>query len=556
MYLDFSIRKLIALGAIVFVLVAFVFATHRMKMLTFGSTPYFYAIAVGSRYIMQAAVIEFGKLGDKMFASAAASLDSETQQPASTSAQESAPNIPVLTYHRVLERDDPNNVTVEVFADQMRTLKAAGWQTVTLQEFEEFIEGRRDLPKKSFLLTFDDGAKDSFYPVDPILRELDYHAAIFTIVQSSKTSESTYYLTPQETRLLLRTGRWSIGSHSYDGHRPYPVDTAGNTGIFFADRIWRQQDGRLETPEEFTARVTDDLSRARTELEATYEKPINTLAFPLGNETGIEGANNFPEGASITEAAARRIYDIGFVQLNDQTYTSNYPSTTTNAFAPRFPMTSGMLSTDFLAYRIHVDHDWDGKRLLSIMENGLAKPIPYEDDFTTDRGWIPSWGALDIGRNNLQLAAEPAITSASTFLDGTALWDDYSFDIAANWQRGYALVLADVLNSKTYHDCAFSPGNVRVQETINGVTRTLAEKNDPRIQYGENVSLGIRVHGSVIECAWNFESLIEAYDRNFSGGVGIQTWDPESGAARFQAISLIARPYADLATTTVTSTTP
>lgn len=532
MYLDLSFRKVGILAGVTALLFLLVYSTHIAKMTTFGTTPYFYTISRGTEY-----------LANSLFA-----LFSSTSQAATSTA--SAPGIPVLTYHRVLDREDVNNITVTRFREQMRTLKNAGWETISLQEFEDFMAGTKELPEKSFLLTFDDGAKDSFFPVDPILRELGYEASIFIIVESSKTPESTYYMTPEEIRFMLRTGRWSIGSHSYDGHRPYAVDTAGNTGIYFADRIWNKSMGRLETPEEFTARVRDDLTKSKQELEATYSVPIRTLAFPLGNETGILGANNYPEGAAITQNEASQLYDYGFVQLNNHTFTYNFPSQKTSVFAPAFERTTDRLSTDFLVYRIHVDYDWTGERLLSIMENGRAKKLPFEDDFTTNTGWISSWGMLELGRNNFTLQAEPSMTSASAFLDGTALWDNYTFDISARWQQGFALVLGDVLDSKTYHSCAFSPGEVRIQRTINGETQTLKEVRNESIQYGDNVRMGIRVHGTVVECTWNFASVAEEYSRDFSGGVGIQAWDPSVGTASLQVSSVIARPFESSTSTT------
>jgi hypothetical protein len=107
------------------------------------------------------------------------------------------------------------------------------------------------------------------------------------------------------------------------------------------------------------------------------------------------------------------------------------------------------------------------------------------------------------------------------------------------------IVLADVVRSGTYHSCVFSPGTVRIQRTINGVTETLAEKQDPQIQYGQ-VQVGARVHGPVIECTWDFASLIEDYSRDFSGGVGLQTWDETPGSARLVVSSIIARPFEEV----------
>lgn len=540
MYLDFSKRKLTTIGIIFGLLALLVFATYSAKMNLFGSTPYFYAINIGGRYFLESVGAGLGNT--RMFAAASSALGLGGDIAPETSDRR-APALPVLTYHRIVsDENDENNVTISRFRDQMTTLYDAGWHAITLPEFERFMAGS-ELPERSFLITFDDGAKQSFYPVDPILKSLGMNASIFVIAESSKTAESTYYLTPEELKRLLSTGRWSIGSHSYDGHRPYGTDPSGNTGIFFADKLWIKDSNRAETDQEFTARVRNDLAHSRAELESTYGVPINTFAFPLGNETGVEGANNFPEGATITEREARALYDWGFLQTNDQGFTFNFPKYSADSPLSSFATTSQRLASDFIVRRIHVDYDWDGARLLSILENGLAKMLPYEDDFSQNRGWISAWGSLEYGRNNLTLAADPEITSASAFLDGSALWDDYSFEASINWEGNHVLLIADVLDSKTYHSCAFSEGTVRIQRTVDGMTHFLQEKKDPRIRYGSAAHLGIRVHDSVIECTWDFESIVEDYSRDFSGGVGLQVWNPNVGAARLQVSSLIVRPY-------------
>lgn len=456
---------------------------------------------------------------------------------ASPAAEREARALPSLTYHRIVrDENDVNNVTSSRFKDHMATLKAAGWETVSLEEFERFMRGEIEVPEKSFLLTFDDGTRESFYPVDAVLETFGYEAANFIIVESSEIKKTIHYLNPREVRLMLSTGRWAIGSHSFDGHRPYRVDPEGHTGIFFADLLWNTSANRLETPEEFAERVRTDLTKAKSELERIYGKPIVSFAFPLGNESGISGANNFPEGSAITERIAREIYQFGFVQTNNQQFKANVPWTISRSGG------AAPLGDPFLMYRIHVDYDWDGKRVLQELETSLPKDLPFEDDFSTNRGWIPSWGILHIGRNNFELAAGSDNSSASAILDGSQLWDDYSFDMAMQWHGGHVLILGDVVDAATYHACTFAPGEVRVQEQRDGTSKTLLTKKDSRIRYGDGVRAGIRVHGSVIECTWDFESIAEVYSRNFKGGVGIQSWASEKGAARVQVSSVIARP--------------
>ncbi|MCR4325874.1 MAG: polysaccharide deacetylase family protein [Patescibacteria group bacterium] len=526
MYVDFSIRKAGFLALIACIMLFAVIQTFALKEGRYGSTPPFASfglmsqeVGLRARYAIEGSVFRLSQAAGSAFAFLG--FKPQTDGPS-----RSARAIPVLTYHRIVgSSNDFNNVTTGNFRDQMFALKRAGWETVTLKEYREFMAGTRELPEKSFLITFDDGAKESFYPVDPLFDVLGYEGVLYVIASAMYTPESTYYLSPTEIRRLLDTGRWEIGSHSYDGHRPYPADAEGNTGIFFADKLWLEEENRLETDKEFTSRARDDLVHAREVLESEYGVLVDTFAFPLGNETGIEGAANFSEGAAITEREAKKVYSLGFLQTDPHRYSSNYQS-----------------DAGSIAYRIHVDHDWDGERLLRELQNGLPKDLPYEDDFSEDKGWIASWGALDLGRNNFSLSADEGASSASAFLDGSKLWDNYSFNVSMNWHEGSAFLIADVVNSKTYDACVFSNGVVRLQTTVNGETSTLAEKRDPSIRFGDGVRPGIRVHDAVIECLWNYESILEAYERRNIGGVGVQVWNPQLGTAALTVSDIAVQP--------------
>lgn len=527
MYIDLSLRKLGVLLFVVFLLLWSVVLTFDLKDRRYGSTPPFAAAGLTFKeaWLKMWYTLEGSARNVSQTAGAAAAFITGRTE---TDISRTARAIPVLTYHRIVSsQNDLNNVTEDNFKDQMLTLKRAGWETITLEEYREFMEGNRKLPEKSFLITFDDGAKESFYPVDPLFEMLGYEGVMYIIASAMHIPESTYYLSPPEITRMLETGRWEIGSHSFDGHRPYPADETGVDGIFFADKLWRPLEQRLETTDEFTARVREDLARAKPILEDEYGVSVETFAFPLGNETGIEGAANFPEGAAITEREAANIYGLGFLQTDRHRYSFNYPD-----------------EADFLALRIHVDYDWDGERLLQELEGGLPKDLPFEDDFSEDRGWIPAWGNLDLGRNNMTLSADEGSSSASAFLDGSRPWSSYSYNAALNWTNGSVFLLADVRNSKSYNACVFSDGVVRIQSTKDGETSVLAEESDARIVRGENVTVGIRVRGAVIECLWDFGSIAEVYERptDAEGGVGLQVWDPVLGTAALTVAEIVVRP--------------
>ncbi len=98
--------------------------------------------------------------------------------------------IPVLVYHGIGPQSDFSNeadasygVDVEDFATQMTEIRHAGYQTVDLQTFLDFVGGKAvDLPPRPLLLTFDDGRADSWTGADGILRELHFNAVMFVDV--------------------------------------------------------------------------------------------------------------------------------------------------------------------------------------------------------------------------------------------------------------------------------------------------------------------------------------------------------------------------------------
>src|SRR5687767_3268867 len=81
--------------------------------------------------------------------------------------------VPVLLYHRLLERarvqrgeiDDPERVYVAYdtsFADQMRFLKNEGYTALSLDEYMAWRGGEATLPPKPILVTFDDGFMSNY----------------------------------------------------------------------------------------------------------------------------------------------------------------------------------------------------------------------------------------------------------------------------------------------------------------------------------------------------------------------------------------------------------
>jgi biofilm PGA synthesis lipoprotein PgaB len=140
--------------------------------------------------------------------------------------------------------------------------------TVSLEDFYLFEQGKKELPARSFVLTFDDGRIDSYVKADPILRALGYNAVMFVATSESvekNKDQGIYYLTPLQLKEMIATGRWEIGSHAVqEGGGFVTIDTQGTRANFLSNKKWLTAQDRLETDEEYTARATHELGTFKT----------------------------------------------------------------------------------------------------------------------------------------------------------------------------------------------------------------------------------------------------------------------------------------------------
>lgn len=100
--------------------------------------------------------------------------------------------VPVLYYHSVRESAD-NEVTIspEMLKTQLKYIKDQGYVTLTISELKEYLLNNSPIPKKSIVITFDDGYMDNYFNAFPILKNLNMVATIFCITSDLN---GTYYL--------------------------------------------------------------------------------------------------------------------------------------------------------------------------------------------------------------------------------------------------------------------------------------------------------------------------------------------------------------------------
>jgi peptidoglycan/xylan/chitin deacetylase (PgdA/CDA1 family) len=443
------------------------------------------------------------------------------------SAEDPARSLPVLLYHGIREEADSDLVGWQKFKSQMYALKQAGYQTVSLAEVEAFLLHNQPLPKKSFLLTFDDGRKDSYYPVDPILEALDYQATIF-VITSMISAESNFYLTEIELKKMIASGRWELGSHGDALHKSELISLAGETGHALSNKLWLPAAGRLESDVEYEQRITLDLYASRQKLEAKFGVSAHAFAFPYG-DYGQIGTNNPGKALPAIQKAASALFHLAFYQSWGDVVVRNYPG-----------------SEKFMVRRLEVEPEWDAATLLGTLEAGEDKPADFSSAMEKNPGWTNGWGDVSFAPGRLRLTAGADTTGASSYLDGTYLWSDFDLTLRARLLSGESFsILARVDENKNFVFCSFGPNGVSYGEQINGQTiEGPGWYTDLSLLQGLEIQAGISIKGNTVRCllngVWSVESTFLQH-KSDHGLIGVSVWGPEKGKSALEVISLDAR---------------
>lgn len=223
--------------------------------------------------------------------------------------------VPVLMYHHLLkkaENQSPNNnviLNVENFEQQMKYLAAEGYTTISASDLILFMEGKLRLPKKSVLITFDDGHKTNYLYAYPILKQYNMRATAFIITNRIQPQPAAFdpsrlqFLSAQEMESMKDV--FEFGSHTNGLH-----NLEGNTSQVL-----------LKSPAELIA----DFTISRDILQTSY------FCYPFGQYT--------PETISLVKQTGYKAAfstKEGYAEPNESLYEIQrfgvYPYTTMDEF--------------------------------------------------------------------------------------------------------------------------------------------------------------------------------------------------------------------------------
>ncbi len=242
--------------------------------------------------------------------------------PRGTAAQPGPGRFASIAYHEVGEdgRERHYSISESMLVQHLSFLRQEGWRFVGIDDLLAARDGRRPLPDKAMLLSFDDGYDDYFKRVFPLLR--GFRApGVFALVTSwmetppggtfdygGQATPRSALLSWAQAREMQASGLCEFASHTHDMHRGVPANPQGNVQPAAVTRIWDAATRSYETDAAWSRRVEADLARSAAIMGRELGRRPRSIVWPYGRHNmaavGIARRLGMPVAMTLSEAAA------------------------------------------------------------------------------------------------------------------------------------------------------------------------------------------------------------------------------------------------------------
>lgn len=156
----------------------------------------------------------------------AQSVDPASKYPKYTG--KNATKIPVITYHNIVSdsqkkqakyRNSSLAVSKSTFNKQMKWLKNHGYRTINCEEFYLWYNGKIKLPKKSVLITFDDGAVGVANNALPVLKKYNLKGTCFIVGKRTYNNKKGSISYKRMKKIQKEYPNLEFQSHTYGLHK-------------------------------------------------------------------------------------------------------------------------------------------------------------------------------------------------------------------------------------------------------------------------------------------------------------------------------------------------
>lgn len=173
--------------------------------------------------------------------------------------------VPILTYHRVGVSRNRMVVTPENFATQLDTLAKNDYRVIRLADLPDFLSGRRQLPQRAVVITFDDGHVSAYQYAYPLLKQYGFPATFFLYTDFLAAKEGLSWAQISE---MAASGLIDFQAHS-------------KTHANLVQRLPGETDPR------YRERLDTEIRGPRDLIQGRVGRPVTHYAFPYGDANEI-----------------------------------------------------------------------------------------------------------------------------------------------------------------------------------------------------------------------------------------------------------------------------
>lgn len=219
--------------------------------------------------------------------------------------------IVILAYHSVTDhvksKKEIYQVSQREFEMQIKTLKKYGFEFIDDNMLYDFYYNNGKLPKKSVMITFDDGMKDVYKYAYPIIQKYNIKASVYLI--GSYTDKKEKFLTSDMIRKMKQSNLISFQIHSYNMHKFVYDEKLKKKRPAYLTRL------KKETKQQYIKRIDKDIKNAIHSLNNLGIYPIS-MTYPFG------GVND--ELVSVIKNNGLKLGFVGFDNSLDDINTDVY----------------------------------------------------------------------------------------------------------------------------------------------------------------------------------------------------------------------------------------
>jgi poly-beta-1,6-N-acetyl-D-glucosamine N-deacetylase len=247
----------------------------------------------------------------------------------------------VFCYHDVkdnvdgdLERES-TTISTKNLARHFAWIQAHGYHPISLNDLLDAKAGKKTLPSKPVLLTFDDGYKSLYTRVYPLLKLYQYpviSALVGSWLQVEKGKTVQYgdeqvprenFLSTSEIKEMAASGLVEFASHTYDLHRGILANPQGNKMAAAVTLAYDPSTKTYESHENYRARVKQDFIKNNEFIQKLTGQPPRAMIWPYGaySEIATEIASEVGINFTLTlgedeKASTNNISQVGRFLMN------------------------------------------------------------------------------------------------------------------------------------------------------------------------------------------------------------------------------------------------